>query len=37
VRWSSHPPAGFEHEVEVHVSGKGDVKVVRAEASFSPD
>lgn len=37
VRWTHFAPAGFEFEVEVSVSAKGVVKVLKASALYSPD
>lgn len=37
VTWSRHPPAGMEIEAAATVTAAGVVKVVRAEAVFSPD
>ena len=37
VKWSRHPPAGFEIEATVSVSSAGAVTVTKAEATFSPD
>jgi hypothetical protein len=37
VKWSKHPPAGFELDAEVTISPNGDVKVVKATATFASD
>jgi hypothetical protein len=37
VRWSQHPPAGYEIDAEVRVRKDGVTEVARASASFSPD
>jgi len=37
VRWWSNPPAGFAIEAIVQVNAKGETRVTRATASFSPD
>lgn len=37
IRWWSNPPAGFAIEAIVQVNAKGEARVIRATASFSPD
>jgi hypothetical protein len=37
VRWSQHPPAGYELEAEIAIGPKGAMTVVKAEATFAPE